>query len=146
MLALILLLLAFTAIAGVLFRQEAEMKRLKDYIHSVEVMANNSLDDLIHPDMAAKAGSGYVIKKNKQGFYYVSSGGYSKIHDEYEYMFLHYRTHEKELVSYDEIYVTSWPAQVVCDIMNLEVVTDLDKKMEDKQNESVRATSKGKSR
>lgn len=146
MLTLILLLLACTAIAGVLFRQEAEMKRLKDYTRGVENMANNSLEDLIHPDLATKSGSGYVIKKNKQGFYYISRGRYSKIEDEYEYMFIEYNTLEKELVSYDEIYVTSWPAQVVCDIMNLEVVTDLEKKMEDKRNESAREACKRKSR
>lgn len=146
MLALILLLLACVAVSGVLFRQETEMKRLKDYTRGVEVVAYKSLDDLIHPDLAVNSGSGYVIKKDKQGFYYVSRGGYSKIHDEYEYMFVDYRTHEKELVNYDKIYINSWPAQVVCDIMNLEVITNLEKRMEDKRNESARATSKGKSR
>lgn len=142
MLALILLLLACTAVAGVLFRQEAEMKRLRDYTRDVEIMANNSLDDLIHPDLSTKAGSCFIIKKNKQGFYYVSNGGYSKIHNEYEYMFIDYKTREKELVNYDEIYINSWPAQVVCDIMNLEAITDLEKKMEDKRNEHSRKAKK----
>lgn len=146
MLTLILLLLACTVVAGVLFRQEAEMKRLKDYTRGVEVMANNSLDDLIHPGLASEEGSGYIIKKNKQGFYYATRGGYSKIHDEYEYMFIEYNTREKELVGYDDIYINSWVAQIVCDIMNLEVITNLEKRMEDKRNESVRTTSKRKSR
>jgi len=146
MLALVLLLLACVAISGVLFRQEAEMKRLQDYIRGVEITTNNSLDDLIHPDMSVSSGSGYVVKKNKQGFYYVCRGGYSKIEDEYEYVFIDYKTREKEVFGYDDIYINSWAAQVVCDIMNLEVITNLEKKMEDKRNESVRATLKRQGR
>ena len=103
----------------------------------------SDLYDQIHPDLSRDVGLGFVIKENPAGVFKVVRGNYAKIDGVYEYVFTETNVYgEKTIVDYDNLYTNSWAAQVVCDIMNLEAITNLEKKMEDKRNEHSRKAKK----
>lgn len=120
-----------------------EIKALDRAVRRLDDEMPSDLYDQIHPDLSQDAGLGFIIKENPAGVFKVVRGNYVKIDGVYEYVFTETKVcGEKTIIDYDNLYTNSWAAQLVCDIMNLESVVNLDSKLEKKKNESIRTASK----
>lgn len=120
-----------------------EIESLDRAVRRLDDEMPGDLDDQIHPDLSRDTGLGFIIKENPAGVFKVVRGNYAKIDGVYEYVFTEINAYEERtIIDYNDLYTNSWAAQLVCDIMNLESVVDLDSKLEKKKNESVRTTRK----